>query len=384
MGLAQVEAARTLAAALAAGTAEAERERHLPDAVVRALVAQGMFRMLVPRSIGGGEAEPATFVATVEELARADASAAWCIAACGTAGMVAAYLPEDAAGELFGPADSIAGGAFAPKGRAVPVDGGYRVTGRWPFASGVDHCHTLMGGCFVLEDGVPRMVAEGRPDIRLALVPASEVEVIDTWHVSGLRGTGSKDMVIDDVPVPDAYTASLLTQRPREPGPLYTFPIFGLLALSIAGVALGIARAALDTLVELSGAKTPTMSGRKLAERPGTQAQVARAEATLRAARALLYDEIARAWDVAQGAGEVPVPGRSALRLAATHATAAAATTVDAAYDLGGGTSIYETSPLQRHFRDVHAATQHMLVGPATWELAGRVLLGLPTEADQL
>jgi indole-3-acetate monooxygenase len=191
-------------------------------------------------------------------------------------------------------------------------------------------------------------------------------------------------MEIDDVLVPDAHTASLLTERPREPGPLYTFPIFGLLALSIAGVALGIARAALDALVELSGAKTPTMSARKLAERPGTQAQVARAEATLRAARALLYDEIAQAWDVAQGAGEVPVPGRSALRLAATHATTAAAATVDAAYDLGGGTSIYETSPLQRHFRDVHAATQHMLVGPATWELAGRVLLGLPTEADQI
>jgi alkylation response protein AidB-like acyl-CoA dehydrogenase len=202
--------------------------------------------------------------------------------------------------------------------------------------------------------------------------------------VSGLRGTGSKDIAIDDVLIPAARTASLLTQRPRETGPLYAFPIFGLLALSIAGVALGIARAALDTLVELSGAKTPTMSARKLAERPGTQAQVARAEATLRSSRAFLYDEIARAWDVAQGAGEVPVPGRSALRLAATHTTAAAAATVDAAYDLGGGTSIYETSPLQRHFRDVHAATQHMLVGPATWELAGRVLLGIPTEADQM
>jgi alkylation response protein AidB-like acyl-CoA dehydrogenase len=228
------------------------------------------------------------------------------------------------------------------------------------------------------------MVAEGRPDIRLVLFPATEAEVIDTWSVSGLRGTGSHDMEVHEVRVPEERTTSLLTDAPIERGPLYAFPIFGLLALSIAGVALGIARAAIDEFGRLAGGKTPTLSARRLAERQATQATVARSEAKLRAARELLYAEIERGWNEARRRGEVSVDEKAALRLAATHATTASAEVVDDAYTLGGGTSIYETSPLQRHFRDVHAATQHMLVGPQTWELTGRVLLGLPTETDQL
>ena len=384
MGLAQLEAARTLAPLLTAHSGEGERSRRLPRDVVEALVAEGFFRMLVPSSLGGAEAEPATFVATCEELARRDAAAGWCIAACATSGMVAAYIDEDAAREVFGAAASVSGGVFAPRGTAHSEQDDYVVTGRWAFASGVDHCDWLMGGCMVIEEGARRMVAEGRPDIRLMLFPRDEVEVIDTWHVSGLRGTGSHDMQVHEVRVPRARTTSLLTDEPLERGPLYAFPIFGLLALSIAGVALGIARAAIDDLVELAGGKTPTLSSRRLADRPATQAGVARGEAALRAARELLYAEIERGWAQARRSGGVSVPERAALRLAATHATTTSADVVDMAYGLGGGTSIYETSALQRHFRDVHAATQHMLVGPQTWELTGRVLLGLPTETEQL
>jgi alkylation response protein AidB-like acyl-CoA dehydrogenase len=384
MGLAQVEAARALAPLLRARSEEGERNRRLPAEVADALVAGGFFRMLVPASLGGGECDPATFVATVEELSRADAAAGWCIAACATSGMVGAYLDEAAAREVFGDAGSVSGGVFAPRGRAQGTPKGYSISGRWAFASGVDHCDWLMGGCFVLEDGAPRMIAEGRPDIRLALFPADEVDVLDTWNVSGLRGTGSHDMEVHEVVVPVERTTSLLTDAPLEQGPLYAFPVFGLLALSIAGVALGIARAALEEIGELAGAKTPTLSARRLAERPATQAGVARAEASLRAARELLFAEIERGWAQARLEGEVSVARRAALRLAATHATTASAGVVDAAYELGGGSSIYEASPLQRHFRDVHAATQHMLVGPPTWELTGRVLLGLPTEVEQL
>jgi alkylation response protein AidB-like acyl-CoA dehydrogenase len=384
MGLAQLEAARTLAPLLAAHAGDGERSRRLSRDVVEALVAGGFFRMLVPSSLGGAESEPATFVATVEELARHDASAGWCIAACATSGMVAAYIDEDAAREVFGAGGSVSGGVFAPRGTAHRDSDGYIVSGRWAFASGIDHCDWLMGGCMVIEDGARKMLAEGRPDIRLVLFPESEVEVIDTWNVSGLRGTGSHDMQVHDVRVPAERTTSLLTDSPIERGPLYAFPLFGLLALAIAGVTLGIARAALEEIVDLAGGKTPTLSARRLAERQATQAAVARAEAALRAARELLYAEIERGWASARRDGEVPVELKAALRLAATHATTKCADVVDSAYALGGGTSIYETSPLQRYFRDVHAATQHMLVGPQTWELTGRLLLGLPTEAEQL
>jgi alkylation response protein AidB-like acyl-CoA dehydrogenase len=176
----------------------------------------------------------------------------------------------------------------------------------------------------------------------------------------------------------------VITREPVAEGPLYAFPLFGLLALTIAGTALGIARAAIDDLIELAGGKVPTGSARALAERPVTQARIAQAEATLLSARAFLYEAIASAWDAAESSGTVSVEARAALRLAATHATAASASAVDTAYDLGGGTAIYETSPLQKRFRDVHAATQHMLIGPSTWELTGRLMLGLPSDIAQL
>jgi indole-3-acetate monooxygenase len=301
-----------------------------------------------------------------------------------TSGTLGAYLPEPAAREIFGSPRVATGGVFAPKGKAVPEGDLLRVSGRWPFSSGVDHCDWLMGGCVVMEDGAPRMLEGGRPEIRLVHFPAAEVEVIDTWHVSGLRGTGSHDITVADATAPAERSASLFTDRPREPGPLYAFPVFGLLALAIAGVMLGIGRAAIEDLVELAVDKTPTAGRRSLADRATTQAQLAAADASLRAARSFLHEAIGQAWDEAAERGEGSVERRAVVRMAATHAAAAASGAVDTAYNLGGGTSIYETSPLQRRFRDVHAATQHMLVAPATWELTGRLLLGLPTDTSQL
>jgi alkylation response protein AidB-like acyl-CoA dehydrogenase len=379
-----VENARAIATLAAEYAGEAERARRLSGPVVDAMIEAGFFRLCVPRSVGGGEADAAVVIAVCEELARGDAAAGWCIAVMSTAGMVAAYIPEDAAREIYGPPRSVAGGVFAPRGRAVPEGDGYRISGRWPFSSGVDHCDWLLGGCIVERDGKPELLEGGRPDVRLCLFPASEAEVIDTWSVSGLRGTGSHDIAMQDALVPAERTASVISQEPVARGPLYAFPVFGLLALTIAGVALGIGRAAIDDLVELAGGKTPTASTRKLAERAMTQSEIAQAEAGLRAARSFLYGAVADAWEAARGGGAVSLAQRTALRLAATHATTASAAAVDSAYNLGGGTSIYETSLLQRRFRDVHAATQHMLVGAATWELTGRLLLGLPTDVAQL
>jgi indole-3-acetate monooxygenase len=379
-----VEEARSIAALAAERGADGERARRLSGDLVEAMIDAGFFRLCVPASVGGGEADPATLVSVCEELARGDSAAGWCIAVMATAGMPAAYLPQAVAEEIFGDPRSVVGGVFAPRGRAI-VDGErYLVSGRWPFSSGVDHCTWVTGGCIVEEDGGPRLLESGRPDVELALFPRDEVEVIDTWNVSGLRATGSHDIAVRELAVPRTHATSVITGQPREEGPLYAFPPFGLLALTIAGTALGIARAAIDDLLELAGAKTPTGSARTLAERPVTQTRIAQAEATLLSARTFLYDAIGAAWDAAAGGGGVSIQQRAALRLAATHATAASATAVDIAYDLGGGSSIYETSPLQKRFRDVHAATQHMLIGPSTWELTGRLMLGLPTDTAQL
>jgi alkylation response protein AidB-like acyl-CoA dehydrogenase len=379
-----IETARRIARLAAQHADEGERARKLSGPVVDALVEAGFFRLCVPRAAGGGEADVGALIAVCEELARGDAAVGWCIAVMSTAGMLAAYIPEDEALEIYGPPESIVGGVFAPRGRAVAEGDSYRITGRWPFSSGVDHCDWLLGGCIVERDGQPDLLEGGRPDVRLCLFPASEAEVIDTWSVSGLRATGSHDIALADAIVPAKRTASVISQKPVAPGALYAFPVFGLLALTIAGVALGTGRAAIDELVELAGGKTPTASTRKLAERAMTQSRIAQAEAGLRAARTFLNGAVGDAWEAAVAGAAVSIEQRVALRLAATHATTASAAAVDAAYDLGGGTSIYETSPLQRRFRDVHAATQHMLVGPATWELTGRLLLGLPTDVAQL
>lgn len=379
-----IAAARALAGRAAADAEATERERRLSPALSDALADAGLYRICVPSSLGGGEAPPHELIEAVEALAAGDAAAGWCVAVCATAGMLAAYLDEPEARTVFGDAASVTGGVFAPMGRAERSGDLYRVSGHWRFASNVENCDWLMGGCLVIEDGKPVLTPAGGPDIRLVLLPRADAEVIDTWSVSGLRGTGSHDMSVEGIEVPAGRTASLITGSPREAGPLYAFPPFGLLAASIAGVALGIARGALDDVAELAGVKVPTLSTRKLAERPATQADVARAEASLAAARAGLLAAVEAGWEAAAAGGEIPLLTRAGLRLAATHATEAAAAAVDTAYSLGGGGAIYETSPLQRRFRDVHAATQHMLVGPATWELGGRVMLGLEVDDSQL
>ena len=372
-----LETVRALAPALRAQSDRIEQERRLPMELVRTLARAGVFRLCIPRSLGGQEAEPATILAVLEELARADGSTGWCAMIGATSGLTSGYLPEGEARTIYGTSpDVVTGGVFAPTGSAVREDAAYRVTGRWRFASGCQHCDWLMGGCIVQDGGSPRA--------RMVFFPVRDAEIIDTWTVSGLRGTGSHDMAVRDLRVPVARSVSITDDRPVAPGPLYAFPIFGLLAVGIAAVAVGIARGALDEIEHLATAKTPTGGRRLLAERPTVQAQIAEAEATAGAARAFLSEVVDEAWHAARAAGAIPVPVRARVRLAATHATAAAARAVDVAYTAGGGTAVYAESPLQRAFRDIHVVTQHMMVAPATWELAGRVLLGLETDTTML
>jgi alkylation response protein AidB-like acyl-CoA dehydrogenase len=384
-----VETAKSIAALAAEHASDAERAGRLSTDVQSALVEAGFYRLCVPESVGGLEAHPAVLVEVVETLARGDAAPGWIISVCATAGLLSAYIPPEAARSIYGRPESAVGGVFAPRGRAVPdpdsADGaGFRVTGRWPFASGCLHADWFLVGCVVQEGDGLRMLPNGMPDVRLMLAPTSAYTIHDTWDVTGLRATGSNDVSLGDQPVPVEHSGSVLSDQPVSGGTLYAFPLFGLLAIAIAGVGLGAARGALDDLANLAVAKTPTAGRRTLAERATVQADVARADASLRAARAGLYEAIIVAWDAAVAEGVVPVPARTGLRLAATHATAVGAEVTHTAYVLGGGTAIYGTSPLQRRYRDANVATQHMLVAPATWELTGRLLLGLETDVTQL
>jgi len=286
--------------------------------------------------------------------------------------------------EIYHRPDAIVGGVYAPTGRATREGSDYRLSGRWQWASGSANCQWLMGGSVILENGKPKLLPNGLPEARMLLFPAHRAKLVDTWQVSGLCGTGSGEVEVDDLLVPMSHSVSFVSDAPRETGPLYRFPVFGLLALAIGAVMLGNARAAISDLIGLAGGKTPLGSRRTLAERASAQIELAKTEANLRAARAFFYAAIGAAWTKAASGADLSIAERAELRLAATHATRTAAEVTRAMYDLGGGSSVFLASPLQRRFRDGHAATQHIMIAPATYELIGRVFMGLPTDSAQL
>lgn len=370
--------------AIEAAAAAGEQNRRLEAELVRAFADAGLFRLCVPRALGGLEVDPLTLVTTIEAVAQADGAAGWCVMIGATTGVVSAYLEPQAAARIYADPQLVTGGVFAPRGKAVTVPGGYRVSGRWPFASGCQHCGWLMGGCIVLDDDRPRLQANGQPDPVMLLFPAEQATIHDTWHVAGLCGTGSHDIEVNDLFVPLDLAVSLVSDTAHAPGALYRFPVFGLLAMGIAGVALGIARCAIDDAVQLAQIKQPGGSRRSLAERGATQSAVAQAEAKLRSARAFLLTTLEETWAELGDGSPMSLQRRALLRLAATHATDSAAAVVDAMYTLGGGTSIYRASRLQRCLRDIHVVTQHIMVGQPTYELSGRFLLGLDADVSQL
>jgi len=353
---AELEVVAERAAALARElTATTERERALPAALLDELRATGLMRAGAPAALGALEAPPASTLSGAETVARGDASAGWCVSIAATSSLLSAYLPERGASEIFGDPDTLAAGVWAPTGRAAPVDGGLRVSGRWAFCSGISHSQWLFAGC-VLED--PVAGADG-PALRVVALPTGELEILDTWHTSGLRGTGSHDALADGLFVPEQRVLSLLGARAAHRRAAVPIPDLRLLRPLGRRGGPGQCARAIDDLSELAAGKKGLGSSRTLAERPATQAAVGEAEASLRAARALYYAAIAEAWAAAQKK-EAPVDEslRLGLRLAATHAVRTSAEVARSMYDLGGGTAIYEDSPLQRRFRDAHAATR--------------------------
>ena len=379
-------AARALqiAPTLRAASDRIESARSLPPDVVDVLVREGFMRLCVPRSLGGPELHPAELVATLEALAEADGSAGWCAMIASTSSVLAAYLPPDTAKLVYGEAGAVSGGVFAPRGIAIRTNGGFRVSGRWAFASGCTHCTWLMGGCFVEGPAGRETIGGGVPDIRLLLFPREEAKILDTWDVAGLAGTGSHDIEVRDLFVPEGRDVSLLGDRPRETGALYAIPPFALLSVGVAAVGLGIARRAIGELAALARAKTPSFGRKSLAERPQTQSRVAETVAELAAARAGVLAAVDGAWRAATLGRALPLPERAALRASSTYAVRAAARVTAAMYDLGGGSAIYRSSALQRCLRDAHVVKQHAMVGEGIFEVAGRVLLGVDGDTSLL
>lgn len=361
---------------------DAEANRQLHGDVVAAIGAAGLFSMLVPRELGGLEVDVLTMVRAIESVSRGDGAAGWCVMIAATTGVTAAQLPRDGAVEMFSDPAIATGGVLMPRGRATKVDGGYRVSGQWSFGSGSGHAKWLLGGSIVFGPDGPEMIADNVPHARMMFFPREDVIIHDTWHVSGLRGTGSNDFEVQDVFVPDRRSCPIGGGSFWTHGPVYSFPLYGLLALGVSAVGLGIAQGAVDAIRELATAKTPTGSRRLLSERAAAQSGIAEAEALVRSSRAYLHATIGESWDRVVAGNRLSLDDRAQLRLAATTVALNSAKAVDICYNLGGASSIYEINPLQRQFRDVHTMTQHVMVGQPTLEVAGRVFLGLPTDTS--
>jgi alkylation response protein AidB-like acyl-CoA dehydrogenase len=370
-----LDAVRELAPALAARAAEIEAARRVPPDLLAALAAAGCLRLLLPRSHGGGGADLPGAMRVFEALSRADGSVGWTVMIGASAWCDLAGLPRATFDALYaGGPDAVVGGAFAPTGSTVRVGGGYRVRGRWAFASGCEHCAWLYGNCVEAAEGAE--AASDGQRLRTVVFSPAEVEIEDTWQVSGLRGTGSHHFAAHDVLVPAERTFLTLEAAPCVDEPVVRIPPPALFALEVASVAIGIAQGALDEILALATGKVPLLASAPLAANPLFQHQLAGADTELRAARALLYADAEVAWATAAGGAPLAPEQRARLRAGAAWVTSRAAAAVDAAYHAGGGSALYLASPLQRRLRDVHAVTQHFLVRPDTLTTAGAVLAG--------
>ena len=374
-----VDRARALAPRIAALAAEIERERRLPAAVLDALHQAQLFRLMLPRSVGGLETDPITFFHVIEAIATADASTAWCLSQAGGCATAAADLEPEVARRIFGDPRAVLAWGPGPKAKAIPVEGGYRVTGVWAFASGGRHATWLGAHCPIFEiDGRPHLQPDGQQALRTMLVPATEVEWTDIWNVVGLRGTASDQFALNDHFVRDDHSIARDSLKNRsEPGALYRMPALTCYELGFAGVALGLARASLDVFVDLAANKVPRGMKSVIRDNAVVQSGAAQAEVRIRAARSFLVETAQQIWnEVSQPDGVLTLDHRMTLRMASTHAIHSARDAVGFAYNAAGTTAIFESHPLERRFRDMHTVTQQVQGRLSHFETVGAWLLG--------
>ena len=370
-----VERARALQPLIAREADEIERTRRLTPALTTALIENGLYRVLLPQSFGGAEAPLDVFMQMQEEVAKADASTAWCLGQCAVCAMIAAYLEPDAANEIFNtPPGILAWGAIAHEVKAVP--GGYMANARWDFASGSRQASWLGAHVRVVEaDGTPRKKKDGSPEIRTILFPVTSATMYDVWDVIGLKGTGTDSYSVDNLFIPEKFAA--LRDDPNavgEKGPLYKLTTNAVFSMGFAATALGVARATLDAAIELSRSKIPQGLG-AMRENNAVQGLIGRTEASLRAARAYIYATAADVWRDLEGGSPITEAHRIAIRIAATWTIHQAASVVDTAYHMAGATAVFAANPFERRFRDMHAIAQQIQARDTHYEDAGRAIL---------
>jgi indole-3-acetate monooxygenase len=370
-----VERARAIAPLIAAEADDIERTRRLTPKVVAALVENGLYKSLLPKSLGGFESPPMVFMQMLEEIAKADASTAWCLGQCSVVGMTAAYLDADIARQVFGkPDDIMAWGAIAHAVQAVP--GGYTITARWDFASGSRQANWLGAHVQILEaDGTRRMKPDGTPEIRTIVFPASSAIMHDVWNVIGLCGTGTDSYSVENLFIPENFTAlrddfSAL----REHGLLYGITTFSMFGLGFGAVSLGVARTMLDAAVDLAR-KKHSVGIAAMKDNSAVQGLIGRTEGKLRAARAYHFATAAAAWQELLDTGKLSEQGRAAIRLSATYTIHQAAEVVDTAYHMTGATAVFTSNPFERRFRDMHAITQQIQGRDTHYEDVGKMIL---------
>ncbi|WP_438306878.1 acyl-CoA dehydrogenase family protein (plasmid) [Streptomyces sp. HUAS TT11] len=369
-----LQRARKAAPQLAARAEEIEQARRLPEDVVTLLRSTGVFRMAFPPSWGGPVMTPAERTRVIEALAVGDASAAWCAMVGMDSGLFAHYMAEDAAREMFPSLDTITAGAIPPKGRAERVPGGYRVTGTWQFGSGITHCDRVVAGCLVYQDGKPETnpgPRGGRAHWRMIVGRPEQFEITDTWHTTGLAGSGSLDYAVKDLFVPESHTFSFA--NPVRPGPETTPDS---ILRTMPGVALGVGRAALDYIREMAAGRVDRHSRKPWREEYRVQIVVAQAEMELLAARHAVYGTLRRQWEILAQGEELGPDDLVSAALARVHAFRTVRDLVGRLFDVATTTAVYRPSPLDRYLRDLNTMCQHATVQGQIIQSSGAVLLG--------
>jgi alkylation response protein AidB-like acyl-CoA dehydrogenase len=358
---------------------ETERGRRLTEPVVNALRSAGLFTMGLPASLGGTETPVPTVLRVIEEIAYADGATGWNVMIAFDTGLWSGFIHAPQARALIASIrQPILAGSISPPGRINRTAGGYRLTGRWRFGSGCQQADVFIVGALLCDDGNPVIGTTGLPEMLQIALPAADVTIVDTWHVGGLRGTGSHDFAVENAFVSEGSVQSLNLDVPAEAGPLYAFGVITSFGVVKTAVAVGIARHAIEALKALALAKTPMGQTSLLRERPAVQADLAKGEACVRSARAFMDEVVAEVWQSVINGHPVSTEQRAWLRLAAVDGVQRCIEAVDLMYNAGGGSAIYESSPLERCFRDVHMIPAHVVVQPNVYEVAGRVFLGLP------
>lgn len=378
-----LEAARTLAPLIRANADAIDANRELPKPIFEALADAGLFHLAVPRAIGGAEIDYPIYVQVLEEIGKADASTAWIVNQCATFATYAARMAPDVARAIWiDTPRSIVANTPAANAQAVAVPNGYRVTGRQGFSTGCRHASWIAAHATVMENGAPRL-KDGKPETRYCIMPIAEVELLDTWHTRGMRGTGTHHFTVNNVFVPEERTVFLAAAPLADAGARYKIGIQLAFAGGDAAIALGMARSCLTAFYELAGSKTPRFQN-LLRDQPLIQLTLGQTEAAVRSGRAFLMEAVHDLWNEALTLPAITLERRATLRIATTHAIRLAAQAIDSLYNAAGATAVFEGNLMQRHFQDIHVITQHLHGRLAHYELSGQYWLGLPVDETKL